>query len=363
MKAVLKNILFVTLPSLVFMFLLLELVFRFIIPAANQPDYMFDEKEQVLRFNNAKNTKGIFSTGKLAEHRYKWSINNAGWNSPYDYTTEKIAGVKRIAVIGDSYVEALNVNNTEMFAVRLNEQLGKNYQVYSFGISGSPFSQYLQMCRYAAKNYNPDIFIITLIHNDFDESLEGKSISPVYHTLKINTDSSVTEIPAQPYQVSTMRRLFKRSAFVRYLLFNIKIQETWQAFKAKWQTVEQPQNFNANIDVNAILNNKVAIQKAVDYICSSLKAEFPDKQFLLMIDGSRYDIYDHKLNECNVCYMNDMSMQAAQKYAMWSIDLNYLFEREYKKNKQVFNTPEDFHWNAYAHQLVADTLTQFITSK
>jgi hypothetical protein len=49
MKAVLKNILFVTLPSLVFMFLLLELVFRFIIPAANQPDYMFDEKTETMQ--------------------------------------------------------------------------------------------------------------------------------------------------------------------------------------------------------------------------------------------------------------------------------------------------------------------------
>ncbi len=354
---------FVTLPSLLFTLLLLELVFRFILPAANQPDYFFDEQYGILRFDTESNTEGVFSTGKLAEHRAHWRINNTGWNNPLNYTKDKPAGITRIAIIGDSYVEALNVNQTEMFGVRLQEKLGKNFQVYTFGVSGSPFSQYLQMSRYVQQEFNPDVYVFSLVHNDFDESINGKAIGPFYHTLRVETDSSVTEIPAQPYQVSGMRRMLKRSALVRYLLFNIKINETIASFRSKSGNNETAQQFNANVNVNEVTRNQASIRKAVAYIGSALRKELQGKKIIFMIDGSRYDIYDHKLNECNVCYMNDMSMQAAQKYAMWGIDLNYLFEREYKKNKQVFNTPEDFHWNAYAHQLVADTLTRFITSK
>lgn len=363
MKSIFKNILFVTLPSLLFTLLLLELVFRFILPAANQPDYLFDEQYGILRFNTESNTEGVFSTGKLAEHRAHWQINNAGWNNPLNYTKEKPAGITRIAIIGDSYVEALNVNQSEMFGVRLQEQLGKNFQVYTFGVSGSPFSQYLQMSRYVQQEFNPDVYVFSLVHNDFDESITGKAIGPFYHTLRIEADSTVTEVPAQPYQASVMRRMLKRSALIRYLLFNIKINETIASFRSKSGNNETAQQFNANVNVNEVTRNQASIRKAVAYIGSALRKELQGKKIIFMIDGSRYDIYENKLNSCNVCYMNELSMATAAENEFTGLDLNGVFSAEYLQKKQPFNTPEDFHWNAYGHQLVADTLTRLFIIK
>jgi hypothetical protein len=362
-KSLLKNILFVTLPSLLVTLLLFELVFRFILPAANQPDYFFDEQYGILRFNTESNTEGVFSTGKLTEHCAHWRINNAGWNNPVNYTAEKPAGTTRIAIIGDSYVEALNVNQTEMFGVRLQEQLGKNFQVYTFGVSGSPFSQYLQMSRYIQKEYNPDVYVFTVIHNDFDESIAGKSIGPFYHTLRVEADSLVTEVRAQPYQASGVRRLLKRSALIRYLLFNIKINETIASFRSKSGNNDTAQQFNANVNVNEVTRNQASIRKAMAYIGSTLQKELAGKKIIFIIDGSRYDIYEDKLNSCNVCYMNDLSMATAADNGFTGIDLNNVFAAEYAQKKQAFNTPEDFHWNPYGHQLVADTLTRFFIIK
>ena len=109
--------------------------------------------------------------GPLGRNAARWKINNHGWNSDIDYDyVSKDTNLHRIAVIGDSYVEALNVNPDENFIAYLRS-LSNSDEVYSFGIGGSPFSQYLHFARYADMMYDPDLFIILLTKNDFDESL------------------------------------------------------------------------------------------------------------------------------------------------------------------------------------------------
>jgi hypothetical protein len=358
MKSFFKNIILVTVPSIIFVLLILELFFRVIIPAANQPDYYFDEHYGILRFNFISNTEGIFSTGKLAENQSKWHINNAGWNNPYNYTKEKPQGLTRIAVIGDSYVEALNVNQSDMFGVRLSKQLGENYQIYTFGVSGSPFSQYLHLSRYVKKEYNPDVYIFTLIHNDFDESIFGNSVGPFYHTLRFENDSSISEIPAKPYYASSYRRILKRSALVRYLLFNVKINETILSLYSKITQEDNTHQFNANVNVSNIIKNQIFIRKVVEYISKILSKELKGKKIIFMVDGSRHDIYKNNLNHCSVCYMNEISMSLAKENEFIGIDLNGVFGPEYARKHLAFNSLEDFHWNAYGHQLVADTLSR-----
>jgi hypothetical protein len=102
------------------------------------------------------------------------SINAQGWNSTRpDYRQARSEGVTRIAVVGDSYVHGAFVDVDKGFPHLLEAGLrgaGANVEVYRFGMDGAPLSQYLNMMRREVLDYSPDIVVVPLIHNDFDES-------------------------------------------------------------------------------------------------------------------------------------------------------------------------------------------------
>ena len=76
-------------------------------------------------------------------------------------------------VVGDFYVHRAFVDRSEHFApwlkTFLTERATKT-EVYRFGMDGAPLSQDLHMLRREVLSYKPDIIVITLIHNDFDEN-------------------------------------------------------------------------------------------------------------------------------------------------------------------------------------------------
>ncbi|MCX5814218.1 MAG: SGNH/GDSL hydrolase family protein [Proteobacteria bacterium] len=215
----LKNILFVTVPVLVVLLIMLEFFFRIVIPASGPPRGYFDEKEKMYFFDN-KNEKGIITLGRFAEIRAKWRINNMHWNYPIDYSAN--GGKKLIAVIGDSYIEAFQVNVDENYPFLLRKKLKEDYEVYAFGISGAALSQYLHISRYVNKHFRPDIVIFNLVHNDFDESIQA--LSPQnYHfqQISIKEDDSISEILPRPNyslaQYRPLKRFIYKSSLFRYL--------------------------------------------------------------------------------------------------------------------------------------------------
>ena len=94
------------------------------------------------------------------------AINNEGWNNEIKYIQNKTN--YRIAIIGDSYVEAFQVDVNESFPSLLQINF-PDIEVYSFGISGSPLSNYYQMIKYVSKKFNTDLYIINMVNNDYDE--------------------------------------------------------------------------------------------------------------------------------------------------------------------------------------------------
>jgi len=173
MRRFLINIIAVTLPCLLICFILLELVFRFVIPASQLPDTVWCESGGIPHFDTKGKTDGIFTAGRFAQLRAQWHINNDGWISETDYSDTRLPGRRLIAIIGDSYIEALAVGVNKNVSAVLGRLLGSQVDVYSFGYAGSPLSQYLQMSRYVARKYKPDIFVINVVHNDLQKALRS----------------------------------------------------------------------------------------------------------------------------------------------------------------------------------------------
>lgn len=108
-------------------------------------------------------------------------INNRLGYADIDYPIEKRGNIKRVAIVGDSFVEALQVNIPEKMGPVLQETLnqkGNNYEVMSFGRSGEyPAFYYLRLVHLISQ-LNPDIvFICIYSGNDFrnaDYGIERK---------------------------------------------------------------------------------------------------------------------------------------------------------------------------------------------
>ena len=94
------------------------------------------------------------------------SINNIGSNDTKN-RFNKSSNVLRIAIIGDSYVEALQVPTTKSFWYLLEEQLSntcprldKKYEIIPLGVSGHGPVQYLKTLQTRAKDLNVDFNIV-----------------------------------------------------------------------------------------------------------------------------------------------------------------------------------------------------------
>ncbi len=109
----------------------------------------------------------------------------------------------RIAVIGDSFVEARQVRYDDSMAEKLERLLGEEeFEVYRFGISGASLSQYLHLLRQEVARYSPDVVVVVLIHNDFTDSYRFKAGVYSSSFLKLQVEDGVVarDIPPETYE-------------------------------------------------------------------------------------------------------------------------------------------------------------------
>jgi len=351
----LKNILLVTLPTLLILFIILELFFRFVIPASDPPLSVYRQDEQFINYSNER-AQGLYTVGKFARIRTRWTINNEGWNYPLDYTAEH-GNVPLIAVIGDSYVDTDIVSSDENFAYRLREKVYPGMEVYAFGLSGIPLSQYYHLNKYVNRKFDPDIVIINLIYNDFEESF--RKFNPGSECWQIaETDSTYSVVPPNQVNISpttkTWKKLLYKSAFFRYLHRNLLV---FQLFKK----VERDE-VESNVEVVEDQGKRAEIRRGTDFLFGKIKEENEGRRLIFVIDAPRPSIYAGNLEESRVTWMNEMVGELAGKYGCELIDLTEAMKKDWEANKKKFNPEVDGHWNGYGHQLVADLIYEYLNN-
>lgn len=117
------------------------------------------------------------------------SVNRFGFRGP-EWSLPKPANTIRIAVLGDSYMEALQVAESERFTSVLEEQLNHfathdhPIEVLGFGVSGWGTTNQLQALRHHVWQFEPDIVLLAfLAANDVrnnDRRLEPETCRPFF---------------------------------------------------------------------------------------------------------------------------------------------------------------------------------------
>ncbi|MEQ6123453.1 hypothetical protein AAON49_04560 [Pseudotenacibaculum sp. MALMAid0570] len=120
---------------------------------------------------NKPYAEAIWVKGGLGEIKAHYKINPQGYNSLKDYS--KISKDKyRIAIMGDSYIEGLQVNVENSIGRILEKQMNDRVEVHEYGVSGANIIDYgLLYQKYIKDNY--DIVFIHLKDDDLLQDLAG----------------------------------------------------------------------------------------------------------------------------------------------------------------------------------------------
>lgn len=107
------------------------------------------------------------------------SMNSSGFRGS-EFKKEKDEGVFRIAVLGDSFEEALQVELSQtwqkVMARKLSEELKKPVEVYNFGVSGYGTDQEWLALKEKVWQFKPDMVILAFTTNDIGDTYKDQLV-------------------------------------------------------------------------------------------------------------------------------------------------------------------------------------------
>ena len=346
----------VTAPTVVASLAVAEVALRVVVPAAEFPLATYDARHGIMKNDVRGPRAGVYTIGPAARTRARWRLNDDGWNSAVEYPARRTPGRPRVVLVGDSYVEALQVDVDRNVGAVLRGALGGGTEVFALGISGASLSQYLQMSRYAARVYRPDVLVINVVHNDFDASV--RTLVPLPSGLQFEPAGDwVREVAPVPYAPSRLRRLLYHSALVRYVFKNCRGADVPARLAAALGVAPPPATpANANADPDRLRRNAPLVRRTVDAVVRTMRAENPGTRIVFMMDAPRADLYAGTLATSTVGWLTPMLRRAVEAHGCEFVDLTPTFARDWTRHHRLLNDRDDFHWNEVGHRLAAEAL-------
>lgn len=298
-----------------------------------------------------------------------FAINRQGWNSEHvEYRHARTHGIGRIVLIGDSYVEALQVPVTASLAEQLERRLVSTpVEVYRLGISGAPLSQYLLMFEREAVYYAPDLVVLVLVHNDFDESFQfhGGRYTSSFLKIRVEQGRVTEEIAPTPYKPGIWDWL-RLSATARYLYYRQQAAPAPAIASVLSPSQAAASHFQANVKIDEVLPHITDIEVGIDYLFGRFSnvARKQNVRLLILMDGDRQAIYQGAdgapLYRNGALALNALAAQTARRHGISFIDLHPRFQQHWLDHHLRFDFELDNHWNQLGHAVAASAIEEFV---
>ena len=280
-------------------------------------------------------------------------VNNAGFHSDVDY--EAGGSGPLLAVVGDSYVEAVQVPYRLSCAGRAATMLEPAARVYSFGLGGASLSQYLVWARHARDSYLPRGMVFVIIRNDYRHSVLRSSSMPGFHYFVADAGAGRLVLERSDFVPSLVHRTARRSALLRYLTHNAAAQHSLRRIRGR-HALRPP----------LMQRDRVAISKrAIDEFFDLLPeySGLGPERITFVLDGVRPDLYDDEYDE-SLKAAHGGWKETERRYFMRNavhrgyetLDLQPRFRAHYRRHRRRFEWPQDHHWNALGHELCSDAV-------
>lgn len=356
--------------GLMVVFALLEVVLR-VLPVST-PTYSNPINSSHPISNFKPNNEVISSKGWNFEFVSHKRTNNYGFFSDVKY--RKQSNFPLMAVIGDSFVEAKQVDNAESMHGLLNNEVRQFGRVYGFGVSGAPLSQYLAFAGFAREEFSPDSYVFIIIGNDFAESFRKYTDYQGFHYFVEKNGQFFLERIDDRKEHPMLVRIFRESAVFMYLFSNLQLN--WKTANrlvnkvAFWRddSVRQkkPEEYFANVPHTVSQETENESYVAIDTFFSLLpeKTGKVPANILFVVDGMRQAIYSDASGKGSYFFkMRTYFIWKAERLGYEVIDMHPVFQNDYLKKGEKFEYSIDFHWNELGHCLVAQEIANSKTFK
>ncbi|MEL7544236.1 MAG: SGNH/GDSL hydrolase family protein [Pseudomonadota bacterium] len=274
------------------------------------------------------------------------ATNNFGFFSDFDYTPR----ARIVVAIGDSYTEAAQVEFENTFHQRAARLTG--HEIYNFGLSGAPLSQYEAYLDQACATFQPQAAVFAVIHNDFDESFRAhRSRAGFFHY----ADNAPHALAPTPYEISTLRRLVTKSNLVRYLFFNMHLRHYVRTY-----TSGSSSNHNVEISFSGSSNVDIRIKRAaIDRFLAQVGEKCLDpSQIIFLADSDRESLYTGiTRRDAAMLYF----LETARAGGFQVVDLHTHFAAAWRKHGKAFETSSDAHWDRSGHRVVGEALAEVLS--
>jgi hypothetical protein len=292
--------------------------------------------------------KFVMATGWNLSNAHYHQANNYGFLTNRDFFENTDA----IAVIGDSYVEANMLEESERVGRQLENKLA-NRPVYALGGPGSSLLDYVERARFAQSHFGVKDFVFIIELGDVRQTLCG---SNNIHGPCIDSKTLTLSSNAKPVKVDFVKKVLRESALVQYLFSQLRLKpETLakQLFADIFNKIETKPS-------KKIADSENVDSVAVDRIVYSFLSNLPknkDGHVILVFDSYR----DCSANETPV--RNRFIEMTQQLVDIEIIDTKPIFCEFSESTKLNLNvSPADGHWNRLAHGLVAEAVASKFTS-
>ena len=318
---------------------------------------------------------------KENNHPIAGKINKYGWRDR-DWSILKPVNTVRIAVLGDSFVEAFQVESNRTFLALtemiLNSDKKKYYELMNFGRTGATQTEELIILENDVIKFSPDAVILFFYsNNDIDEI--AKTTDPdtnrpffnISETGELLLDTTFHDSKA--FKVKEKINWIKQHSIIislisdRYNAFRAGIcfkknQEKYEMSKKiigslTLCTRNPDERYLKNYELNKRIIGKIAefcLSRNIQFILTTI----PIPPSYVPEEETKYLNRDKGFNSR---YFED----DLEKYTI-SLHVEYIelvkpFKKKYD-NEHIFlnwgNCEEWGHWNYYGHELVARVLSE-----
>jgi len=183
---------------------------------------------------------------KVAHHRgcFAGEVDTNQWGMrDRDRSLGKNPGVFRVALLGDSAVEGVQVKPDEVINIQMEKLLAekgyKNAEVMNFAVEGIGTTQELVMYKEKVRQFHPDLVVVMFAWNDvMNNSSTLQPASYGIHTwyapyYDLKPDGTLAFQPVKPLAFGSTRTFLERHSVLVYYLERVWLTFDWSP--RKWE--------------------------------------------------------------------------------------------------------------------------------
>lgn len=305
-------------------------------------------------------------------------VTNQWGERDRERTIEKPAGTLRIALIGDSVVEAAQVKPDEVLNIQMEKMLAasgrKNVEVMAFGVEGIGTTQELLLYNQKVRQFHPDIVLLLFVDNDVmnnSSTIQPRTYgvhtwyAPYYN---LGPDGQLVLQPVQPKFLGAFGTFLENHSLAVYYLEHIWERADigsgkWEGIPLIWGTYGDPPDEEWS---QAWLITEKVLKKMQDTV------EADGAKFVVIKAPSfsevQLDFRERLEKEVGTippnfnAFVMQPRLQAIADRQHVAIDFMAPYMKAYEEAHHLtypyFSMTCDTHWSPMGHVVAAETILQ-----